>query len=232
MPYRTWTEKDLIDACEKSNCYADVLKNLGLAQTGGNHTTIKKYIKKFNIDISAWNYKPRLRPKIDIKELLIKNDLSIRVGFLRDRIIKENIIEYRCDKCGINTWMNDNISLHLDHINGDFSDNRIENLRFLCPNCHSQTPNFGTKNSKRKLIKNVCWDCGEDVYKGSIRCKNCANKNRTKKYKISWPSPEIILEMVEKTNFLEVARKLGVSDNAIRKHLKKLGFDVPRKKIC
>jgi len=52
------------------------------------------------------------------------------------------LLEYKCSICGINTWLNKPLTLQLDHINGDNRDNRIEILRLLCPNCHSQTDNF------------------------------------------------------------------------------------------
>ena len=65
---------------------------------------------------------------------------------LKKRIIEENIFEYKCSSCNISVWNNKPISLEIDHINGNCFDNTIENLRFLCPNCHSQTENFRGRN--------------------------------------------------------------------------------------
>ena len=65
---------------------------------------------------------------------------------LKKRIIKENILEYTCAECSNNTWRGKPISLHLDHINGIPTDHRLENLRFMCPNCHSQTVTYCGKN--------------------------------------------------------------------------------------
>ena len=218
------TKEEIIKACQNSNCYADVLRNLGLALTGGNHTTVKKYITEFGIDISNWHYKAGSRAQISLDELLTKGSRSTRASSLRDRVIKGNIIDYRCEKCGISSWMDEEISLHLDHINGDYTDNRIKNLRFLCPNCHSQTPTYGTRNLKRKLVKTVCKECGKNVSRGSIYCQKCASKHR--KQKIDWPDSEQLLEMIVSSSCLAVSKILKVSDNAIRKHLKKAGIDL------
>jgi len=55
-----------------------------------------------------------------------------------------------CEECGLTEWRNQPLSMALHHINGDGRDNRLENLVLLCPNCHSQTPNFGVKNAKAR----------------------------------------------------------------------------------
>ena len=65
---------------------------------------------------------------------------------VRKTIIREKLIPYECSKCGINEWNGKMLSLHLDHINGVNNDHRLENLRFLCPNCHSQTETYTGRN--------------------------------------------------------------------------------------
>jgi len=81
---------------------------------------------------------------------------------LKRRLIAEKLLEYKCDQCGLDQfWNNKQISLQLDHINGINNDNRIENLRFLCPNCHSQTTNYAGKSNK--IIKK-CIDCGTNIH--------------------------------------------------------------------
>jgi len=65
---------------------------------------------------------------------------------LKKRIIRQNRLEYKCSSCSVTEWMGQPLTLQLDHINGVNTDNRIKNLRFMCPNCHSQTPTWGRKS--------------------------------------------------------------------------------------
>lgn len=85
--------------------------------------------------------------KLNSEELFCKESKHPRT-VLRKTIINEKLIPYKCAICGITEWQGKNISLELDHINGENNDNRLENLRFLCPNCHSQTITYGSKNKK------------------------------------------------------------------------------------
>ena len=75
---------------------------------------------------------------------------------IRSEIIKNKLLPYMCNECGISEWKGNSLSLHLDHINGINNDNRLDNLRFLCPNCHSQTDTFAGKNINRKNILLQC----------------------------------------------------------------------------
>jgi predicted restriction endonuclease len=76
---------------------------------------------------------------------------KISRSYLKKKILLKGLLDYHCQFCGIDSWQDQPLSLHLDHVNGNRFDNRLENLRFLCPNCHSQTPTFAGKN--RKNIK-------------------------------------------------------------------------------
>jgi Zn finger protein HypA/HybF involved in hydrogenase expression len=70
---------------------------------------------------------------------------------------RANLIEtrgYKCEECEISDWRNKKISLELDHINGNFNDNSLKNVRLLCPNCHSQTPTFKSKNTGKGRLLN------------------------------------------------------------------------------
>ena len=134
------------------------------------------------------------------------------------------------DICGILTWQNKKLSLHLDHINGTNNDHRLKNLRLLCPNCHSLTPTYCGKNKKKKkkFLKStlpkksnpICLDCKKPINRKAIRCKSCAGKY-IQKTKINWPETQQLIKMIKQSSYTKIAQKLGVSDNAIRKRIKR-----------
>jgi Zn finger protein HypA/HybF involved in hydrogenase expression len=70
---------------------------------------------------------------------------------LKARLIKAGLKENRCEQCGISSWRGKPLSVQLHHKNGDGTDNRTENLEFLCPNCHSQTDTYGGRNGHRRF---------------------------------------------------------------------------------
>jgi len=143
--------------------------------------------------------------------------------FTLQKLVNRSMDLYLLDKNfkgQIKNWNNKDISFQLDHINGDSRDHRLKNLRFLCPNCHSQTKTWGTKRFK---INKQCIDCGKSIKNCSTRCLQCSPKHRKKTQqnsKITWPPISDLMEMIRNSNYCAVGRHLGVSDNAIRKHIK------------
>ena len=97
----------------------------------------------------GWNVGLKFKPKkaTPISEILVENSNFLSICKLKKRLIKEGLKENMCEICGINEWLNKPISLELDHINGNNMDHRIENLRILCPNCHSQTATYRGRKS-------------------------------------------------------------------------------------
>jgi 5-methylcytosine-specific restriction endonuclease McrA len=88
--------------------------------------------------------------RYDLKDILIENSTYANISRLKERLLQENKLEYKCAICGNNgRWLDKPLSLQLDHINGNHMDHRLENLRFLCPNCHAQTDTFSGKNKKQ-----------------------------------------------------------------------------------
>lgn len=142
-------------------------------------------------------------------------------------ILRKKLLPYVCALCKREPeWEGKSLTLQLDHINGNSTDNRLENVRFLCPNCHSQTENFGG-SSNRKLPKHC--ECGVEIHRNSKGCSSCQAKERQRKrreepaserFKIEWPPIDELLRMVKETSCLQVARQLGVSDVAVAKHIK------------
>lgn len=87
--------------------------------------------------------------RIPLEELLVQ-DRPVNRRNLKKRLIEVRLLKPECYICGIKTWLDKLLSLQLDHINGKKNDQRIENLRLLCPNCHSQTETFAGRNSRKK----------------------------------------------------------------------------------
>lgn len=117
---------------------------------------LSKIAAKFKVpEIQIWRKCKQLgltfslggaRTKIPTEEILEGKHPYYQTLKLKKRLIKENIFENKCDSCGITTWNGNEIVLHLDHINGDCSDHVLDNLRLLCPNCHSQTDTWCGRN--------------------------------------------------------------------------------------
>lgn len=146
----TWDEKNLKMAVADSDCKSDVLRKLGISTKSGNFQTLDRYLKKYGINDGKLKYDNKRGNKWVKKytndDVFCENSPMSGKNIKR-RIISENLLEYKCCECNIiNEWNGKKLQLQLDHINGINDDNRIENLRFLCPNCHSQTDNYAAKN--------------------------------------------------------------------------------------
>lgn len=142
--------EELIKNC---NTFADILRSFGLYKCGGNIKTLKNVLSYYNIDFSKIktgldnNKNRHMEHKsfISNEELFTVNDHSRNA--VKRRILKQNLIPYVCEKCGQPPeWNGKELVLRLDHINGIRNDNRLENLRFLCPNCDSQEETFCNRN--------------------------------------------------------------------------------------
>ena len=159
LPFRKkkWTEEDLREAVKTSRSVRQVLNKLGLVEAGGNYDQIKRWMKKLDLDKThftgmGWNKEGKNLKRITalpLKQLLTTNTL-IQSFKLKKRLFDEGLKLPRCELCG---WeeksIDGRIPVELDHINGDKTDNRITNLRILCPNCHSLQITHRGKNKKR-----------------------------------------------------------------------------------
>lgn len=141
----------------KSKSIRQILGDLGLKEAGGNYSQIKKYLKIYNINTKHFKGKGWSKglkgigsPRIPLEEILVINS-DYQSYKLKKRLFSKGLKTAKCEECG---WANKaddgRLPLELDHINGDSRDNRLENLRILCPNCHSLKPTHRGRNRIKK----------------------------------------------------------------------------------
>ena len=148
------SDGEFIELVNKCSCISDVLKELGYSTNGNSWGTqiVKERMEKLNISFIKQNHCKQDNKALPLKKILIKDSEYNRTK-LKARLVKEGLKEYKCECCGITEWNGKPIALQLHHINGIHNDNRLSNLQLLCPNCHSQTENFGTKGRGTSIIR-------------------------------------------------------------------------------
>lgn len=225
---RTYTEEQFRMAIAESKTIKESLNKLGLGIGGGNYPSFHQLVVEFNIDISHFKgaMPPNAINKRPIEDYFNGTPTNGSYSF-KKRLIVEGFFKEKCSICELEKWRGKKIPLELDHINGDRHNNKLENLRLLCPNCHAQTPTYCRGLRKKKLYS--CIDCSANIGKKSKRCRSCASKICYSNYKekIKWPSDEKLAEMVRNTPRSILKTMLGVSDNAISKRCQNRNIDQP-----
>lgn len=243
-----YTKKILQDAVDKSTSYSQVLRILGRRPVGGNITHISERIKYYDIDTQHFTGQAHKRGK---KSVILQKPAEILIlGYPKDPRVKRRVllrcmlslgVAYKCRTCGIDPiWNNKSLVLEINHINGNSWDNRLGNLEFLCPNCHSQevesnrphkynTTRMGKDVDKidssidhkeAKICKTV--DCNIEIRSRSTNCQKHSSSRNTK---INWPDETNLISMLKSSNYTQLSNILGVSDNAIRKRVRSYGYD-------
>lgn len=143
--------KELIEAAVKeSKSYAETMRKLGITYiSGGMQTYLIKRVKEFQIDTTHFTGQGWTKGKLSLnrktaKDILVysKSNFRQKASQLR-RALLESEVEYKCAECNLSgTWNGKPICLEVDHIDSDYKNNTIDNLQFLCPNCHSQKPSY------------------------------------------------------------------------------------------
>lgn len=142
------TNEEFCNIVAEANSYSDCLRRLGLSTNGGSSTDVlKRRIRELSCDTSHFGSKTNA--KYPLEDILVEHSTYQGISRLKIRLVREGYLDYKCACCGIDSWRGKPLSLHLDHINGINDDHRIENLRFLCPNCHSQTDTYSGRNKSK-----------------------------------------------------------------------------------
>ena len=227
-----YSEAEARQAVAASLSYAETLRRLGMCASGGGHAVLKKYLAIWNIATDHFDAHAvrdaalRRRAPVPLSELLVLGGTA-RSSKLKARLYREGLKDRRCELCGQGeVWRGRRMSLILDHANGDSSDNRLENLRIVCPNCNATLDTHCGRN--RRLHGRACLHCGES-YSASHReqrfCSRlCAQRhtragrpNLQTRRVLERPRYEQLRSEVADLGWEGVGRKYGVSGNAIRK---------------
>lgn len=222
----TYSDEEFEYIVKQSNSFKNCLENLGYNSNSGQQTHIlQEKIKSLNIDISHFD-QPKEKIIRTPENVFIENSTAVQ-KVLRSWYIKGNYTPYVCAICGQEPiWQGKKLTLILDHINGKNHDDRLENLRWVCPNCNQQLDTTNGRNPNRKYEINYCLDCGKIIGPKSIRCQACATKFRTSD-EVKQVSREELKQLIRNESFTKIGKIYGVSDNSVRKWCDK--YKLPRR---
>lgn len=214
---KEYSKESLTEVVKTCETLRQVLLLFNRNESAGSYRVLKKRLSEWQIDYSHFLTRSEIMKKTFEEGKLFKRnnedvftiESNVSRNLVKQRILDNKLIEYKCFKCSnIGEWFGETIVLILDHINGINNDNRLENLRFACPNCNSQLETHckGSNGLKTKIPK---------IDKRTIK------HDRIEARKIEWPSREILIELVRTMSYVSIGKKYGVSDNAVRKWCKK-----------
>ncbi len=228
-------EKEVRQAIAESKSWAESLRRLGYCETGGNWQTLKKYAALWGVphdhfDRGATQRELALAARPSL-ELVLVRDSTYSRKYVKRRLFQEGLKERRCELCGQGeSWRGRLMSLILDHINGERSDHRLENLRLVCPNCAATLDTHCGRKNRLTRPKRACKRCGATFESHRPEQRYCSREcgsrwdrshqrgvPRLSSRKVDRPPYGRLLEEIAATSYLAVGRKYGVSDNAIRK---------------
>lgn len=228
-------DDELLKIAAGSHSVADVMKKLGLIPAGGNHRLYKERLKRLgHTKFKKRPYNASHQRPLD--DYLVLNGPSINTSKLRQKLLRAALKEEKCEICGLGrVWNEKSLTLHLDHIDGNRRNNTLKNLRLVCPNCHSQTPTYAmikpesrAKNTpcvRSRLNSGVKCKCGKRIQKRNKTklCRKCYREEYPPPRKVSnRPSLDALIQEIKQVGFRATGRKYGVSDNAVRKWLKRM----------
>lgn len=222
-----YSQQEAREAIAASISFSEALRRLGMRPAGGNHMTLKKYARIWSI--STAHFDPAAarvpqRPAIPLEQVLVEHSTYSRRS-LKQRLYAEGIKERRCELCGQGEeWQGRRMALIIDHVNGVATDNRLENLQIVCPNCAAT---LDTHCGRNVLLSRECLVCRRSFQPTDRRQRHCSRTcsgrtepNRLRavaKRTVERPPYEQLVREIGETSWSAVGRKYGVSDNAVRK---------------
>jgi hypothetical protein len=239
-----YTETELRAAVGDARCLSDVLRHFGLRAAGGNFRVLRSYLERWAISTDHFDEnaarRGRARASRPLAEVLVPRSGYSRRR-LKERLYSEGIKQRACELCGQGEdWRGRTMSLVLDHVNGVHDDNRLENLRIVCPNCAATLDTHcGRRNRLER--ERVCLRCGMPFVARAGRQRYCSTAcgsrwdrsarraPRPERRRVERPPLDALRAEVERDGFLAVGRRLGVSDNAMRKWFRGAGQEPPRR---
>ena len=224
-----YTESELRAVVATATSMSEVLRRFGLRPAGGNHRQLRKWLEAWQIPTDHFGrgwYGPR-RERVPLEKVLVAGSTYHR-GHLKRRLYEEGLKERRCEMCGQGEeWRGGRMALILDHINGVADDNRLENLRIVCPNCAATLETHCGRQNRRPELRRTCPHCGREFVLTDPRRRYCSRAcgrrwdrravPRPGARRVERPPYDQLLAEVAASGWSAVGRRHGVSDNAVRK---------------
>jgi hypothetical protein len=153
---KRYTEAELRSAVKACFSMRAVLRRIGLVPAGGNYEGIRKRIQALDLDTSHFTGQAHLRGKTHsyrtrpLEQVLVHGRLE-NTWRMKQRLLREGVKHWRCEKCRRRRWLGEPIPLEAHHRDGDRTNNSLDNIELLCPNCHALTGSYRSKNRKKKV---------------------------------------------------------------------------------